>query len=173
MNEIRLKVAYDSQLDNNQDYFGAGHRQCNFTSHWMLVRFLKPELLESDFEKSWANFGDTTDHEAGTQCLATFGIKSEWRYDLSKRRIMDQLALGFPVPLGVAYKKSGHIVLATGYNEQGLLIHDPYGVRHGINDSYDVGANGAYDQYTWKTLDQILLDGGPSAGWGRIVEKVV
>lgn len=171
MSEVKLKVTYDSQLDNNTDYFGAGFRQCNFTSHLMMAQFLKPEIRESQFERKWHEFGDTTDHAAGTKALAFFGINSEWRYDLSCRRILDQLTLGFPVPLGVAYKVSGHIVLAVGYNNKGLLIHDPYGIRRGAHDSYDVGADGSYDLYSWGILDQVLFDGGPSAAWGRIVAK--
>lgn len=171
MPEIKLAVAYDSQLDNCTDYFGAGFRQCNFTSNFMMANFLKPDLLESVFMKKWNDYGDSTDHEAGTRALNFFCIQSEWRYDLSKRRIMDQLALGIPVPLGVAYKSSGHIVCAVGYNDKGFIIHDPYGVRHGANDSYDIGADGSYDLYSWGILDQILFDGGPSAAWGRIAKK--
>lgn len=173
MNELRLNVLYETQLDNSEDYFGAGWRQCNFTSHLMLVRFLKkdntPEL-EEQLAASWYIYGDTTDHDACTKCLKKFDINSEWHYDLSRRRIMDQLSQGFPVPLGLAYKSSGHIVIATGYNEDGLLIHDPYGIRDGANDYYDVGANGAYDYYSWAVLDQVLFDGGASSGWGRIVK---
>jgi len=171
MSEIRLNVPYESQLDNNTDYFGAGFRQCNFTSHLMAVRFLKPGIRESQFERKWYEFGDTTDHVAGTKCLAFFGIDSEWRENLSKRHIMDQLAQEIPVPLGVAYKSSGHIVLAIGCNDQGLLIHDPYGIRHSAHDSYDVGANGAYDLYTWGILDQVLFDIGQNSAWGRIIRK--
>lgn len=174
MDELRLKVPYESQLDNSEAYFGAGWRQCNFTSHLMLVRFLKndnsPEL-ESQLTKTWYAYGDTTDHEACTRCLKDYGIDSEWCYDLSRRRVMDQLSVGFPVPLGVAYKSSGHIVIAVGYNEKGFLIHDPYGIRHGAHDSYDVGADGSYDLYSWDVLDQVLFDGGASSGWGRIVKR--
>ncbi len=80
------------------------------------------------------------------------------------------LKAGYPVVLGLAYKSSGHMVLATGFdlNKEQILIHDPYGIRHGTSNSYEIGANGAYDPYSFGTLEQIWLDMGAEAGWGRV-----
>ncbi len=80
------------------------------------------------------------------------------------------LKAGYPVVLGLAYKSSGHMVLATGFNldKEQIFIHDPYGIRHGTSNSYEIGANGAYDPYSFVTLEQIWLDMGAEAGWGRV-----
>lgn len=176
-----LQVPYYKQIDNDSNLFGTGYRQCNLTSHAMALEFLTKGKLsqeakrlglsepESYYGKLLDKYGDTIDHGAHTACIAQeFGIASEWRTDLSRSKIEDQLKKGKPVPIGVAYKSSGHIVLAVGFTAYGLLIHDPYGVRHGAADSYDVGANGANDSYSWKLLDQIYWDYGPNSGWGRI-----
>ena len=53
-------------------------------------------------------------------------------------------------------------------DKEQIFVHDPFGIRHGASDVYEVGANGAYDPYSFGTLEQIWLDIGAEAGWGRV-----
>ena len=145
---IKLDVPYFSQLDNDTMYFGAGSRQCNLTSCAMFLAFLIPELIEcewhndferfeSDYGETLSKYGDTTNHRAQTRALMAFGVESYFSYTLSLKDLILCLRNGYPVVLGVAYKKSGHIVVATGFNldKEQIYIHDPYGVRHGFSDA--------------------------------------
>ncbi len=179
--EVVLSVPYFSQVDNATDDHGPGYRQCNLTVHAMAIDFLTKGALskkakelgfcepESYYGKLLAHYGDTTKHLPHTQCIAQeFDIRSEWRYDLRKTDLIAQLDKQIPVPMGVAYKKAGHIILGVGYDDVGLLVHDPYGVRQGTSDSYNVGVSGAHDRYTWNLLNRIYWDKGSDCGWGRI-----
>ena len=176
----KLDIPYFSQLDNDTHYFGPGSRQCNLTSCAMFLAALEPKLVEKsklanykEFESFYGEtlnkYGDTTDHDAQTKALRDLGVETYFSYNLSHADLMLCLKAGYPVVLGLAYKSSGHMVVATGYNldKEQIYIHDPYGIRYGTSNSYDIGANGAYDPYSFDTLEKIWLDMGAEAGWGR------
>ena len=180
---VKIPVPYYCQIDNDTDYFGTGYRQCNLTTHAMALAYLRPEFVkrsalngfsepESYYGSKLHKWGDTTDHNAHTRCLeADFGINSTWNIELSKEVILRQLEAGLPVPAGVIYKSSGHILLFVGYTEDGLLVHDPYGTRDGSADIYAVGVGGEYDFYSWGLLNKIYFDSSGEGGWGRIFYK--
>ena len=181
----KLPVPYFSQLDNSTLRFGPGSRQCNLTSCAMLLAYLRPKLAEnidltiySEFESFYGHildkYGDTTDHNAQTLALEELGVKTHFSYTLNVEDIIRSIGKNYPVVLGVAYKSSGHIVIATGYDKENKLIyvHDPYGVRLGASNNYNIGENGAYDVYTFDLLKEIWTDNGPNTGWGRIVQSV-
>ena len=184
--EIRLKVPYCSQLDNDTSIFGAGWRQCNTTSNTMLADFLLEGAIsksardkgypepESFYMRVVAKYGDTVDHDAQTKALKELGIESYFSYTLSGKDLINSLSAGIPIVVGFAYKGSGHICVVVGYepSSKTWMIHDPYGIRHGYSDSYDVGANGAFDQYSNDVMQAVFWDQGGEAGWGRIVTSV-
>jgi hypothetical protein len=186
---LRLPVTYRSQMDNNPKWHGAPNRQCNVTSTVMMLDFiLKGELskrsAEAGFREPEGYYGkilrqkydaDTTDHDGHTVCLKEeFGVSSYWSKNLSARDIRRQLELRIPVVIGVAFKISGHIVCIVGIDESRgtYLVHDPYGIRYGASNSYDVGARGAYDIYSFDVMDQLFWDGGAETGWGRIITEI-
>lgn len=181
MSTVKLAVPYYSQLNNDTDYFGAGERQCNLTTHAMLVSYLQPDFAkrsarngfsepESYYGSKLQKYGDTTDHNAHTECLRRdFGIDSYWTTKLSKSEIISELDKSIPVPAGVSYKSSGHILLFVGYTQDGLLVHDPYGTRDGSADIYAVGVGGEYDFYSWGLLNKVYFDAPGEGGWGRII----
>jgi uncharacterized protein YvpB len=181
MTTVKLSVPYYYQVDNNTDYFGTGYRQCNLTAHAMMVAYLQPEFVkrsvangfdepESYYGSKLYKYGDTTDHNAHTQCLRhEFRIESRWCTQLSKSEIISQIDNKYPVPAGVIYKSSGHIVLIVGYTDDGFLIHDPYGTRDGSADIYAVGVGGSYDFYSWGLLNKVYFDAPGEGGWGRLV----
>ena len=183
--EVKLEVPYYSQLDNSTHLFGPGSRQCNISSCSMYAAYLNKESVRLSKELGYntfedyysdvlADYGDTTDHSAHTQALKRFKIESYFSYSLSLGDIIKAIKLSVPVVLGLAYKNSGHIVVATGYNltKERVYIHDPYGVRFGSSDSYEVGAAGDFDPYSFELLKHIWTDLGGNAGWGRICTSV-
>lgn len=178
---LKLDVPYFSQVDNSTYHFGPGSRQCNLTSCAMLLAALKPRLAKEvrlnnyiEFESFYGNvlakYGDTTDHSAQTKALRELGVETYFSYTLSHSDLIMSLKAGYPVVLGVAYRSSGHMVIATGFDldKEQVYIHDPYGIRYGASNSYEIGANAAYDPYSFATLEKIWLDMGSEAGWGRI-----
>ena len=178
---LLLNTPYYRQIDNSPKFHGQGWRQCNLTSHAMAVEYLTKKL--SDYTALGFNqpedlygalldkYGDTILHDAHTQCLEKeFGLKSRWRTDLTRADVETQLMKGKPVPAGMAYRSSGHIVLIVGMKKEGLIINDPYGVRLGAQDSYDTEASGECDFYSWTLLNQVFWDAGPNSGWGRIFD---
>lgn len=183
---IKLNVPYFMQLDNDPGVFGPGWRQCNTTSNTMLADYLLRGKLsqaakakgypepESLYMRIVAKYGDTIDHSAQTKALRELGIESYFSYSLSPKDLMLSLSYGIPVVVGFAYKGSGHICCIAGHNpaKKCYLVHDPYGIRHGTSDSYDVGVTAAFDPYPYDTLQQIYWDMGGEAGWGRIVTRV-
>ena len=184
---IKLPVTYRRQTDNEvYSIFGSGSRQCNLTSNTMLADYLlKGELTrkaaeqglkepESYYMRILEKYGDTTDHGAQTRALQKLGIESYFSHSISSQDMMLSLQRKVPVVVGFAYKSSGHICLVVGHDpaKQCWLVHDPYGTRHGDSDSYDIGVGGAYDPYTYSTMQKIFWDMGREAGWGRIVTRV-
>jgi len=183
---IKLPVKYASQLDNDDAIFGPGWRQCNTTSNTMLADFLLNGELsrkaqeqgfpepESVYMRIVVKYGDTTDHDAQTWALKELGIESYFSYSISANDLLLSLKANVPVVVGFAYKGSGHICVIVGHdpvNKQ-WLVHDPYGTRHGADDSYDVGVGGPYDPYDYSVMQQIFWDSGGESGWGRIVTSV-
>lgn len=180
-----LQVLYDSQLDNARDLFGNGNRQCNTSTHAMLVNYLLGGWLEQQmklgkgrdisdvYDNYVAQYGDTTYHEPHTKALAVLGIESVWSTSLSLEFLKRSLQAGVPVAIGMKYKKWGHINLAVGWSEErgGVLVHDPYGTRMGTSDRYLVGQGGPYDLYTFDSMRPLFCPQGNN-GWGRIVTSV-
>jgi len=66
------------------------------------------------------------------------------------------------------------MVVATGFDldKEQIFIHDPYGIRYGATSNYEIGAQAAYDPYTFTLMEQIWVDMGTEAGWGRVTLSV-
>jgi len=179
----KLPVKFFSQLDNAAD----AHRTCNTSSCWMGAMYMRSELWKKSGQDGNADYhfylpkvqqyGDTTDHNAQTRALSELGIESEWRTTLSIEDVKAELDQERPVVLGTLHKGHssspggfGHMILAVGYDETGLLIHDPYGEMDLVNGGYPPGSdlNGEYRHYSYKNLRPRFEVGGAGNGWGRI-----
>lgn len=182
---LKMNVPYYTQHDNNTEYFGPGYRQCNLSCNAMYLAYLKPIVQEHAKQKGFETvedyygfklnkYGDTTDHQAHTKALGDFGVETYFSYSLSLEDLLKSLEKKIPMVMGVKYKIGGHMIIATGYNKdkECIYVHDPYGVRFGSSDMYEVGANGAYDEYSYDLLKHIWVDMGDEAGWGRVLNKV-
>lgn len=180
---LKLNISYFNQRDNWDRYQGSGWRQCCLTSHCMAAEFLldgeigkgakakgyvEPEDL---YGEVLAKYGDTTNVQAHTPCLKEFGLESYFTYSGSIKDLLRCLDAGVPVPIGVAYKASGHYVCAVGYSDRGVWIHDPYGVRLGLSDAYE-NMSGAYDFVSYDWLQLKWVDQGAEAGWMRVMTSV-
>ena len=170
-----LDIKYFAQNDNTAWVGYPGSVQCAPTSYAALAYYLRPELFPSDidepetyykimFEATGYTADDRGNHQAHVETLAKqFNIKGHFTTEATLGQVTESLDKGFPVVLPLNYKKSGHVVLAVGYSDKGLLINDPYGVRHGSAHWYDVindgtTSEGERDLYSWTTLEAVAFD---------------
>jgi len=173
--EINLNVPYYNQVDNYRD----ASRTCNSSSCAMCLEFLKPGTLhgpkgDDAYIQKVFSIGDTTDHSVQTKALASYGVHSEFDYNLGFSDIDKSLSAGKPVVICILHRGSlsaptgGHMVVVRGKTAKGdYYINDPYG---SLNDGY-TGAveNGKNAVYTKEVLRHRWLDhGADKTGWGRI-----
>lgn len=186
-----LKVSYYYQTDN---LGGEGYRECCGTSNAALLNAVTDGWLDAEakrlgiaqpeeiyLKRLFSEYGDTTDHDANTRCLRSFGIESSWRTNLTTADYVRSIDLDIPPVLGFEYKQYGHIVIGVGYrkkdtkNNQPWLayINDPYGKRAGSSNNWESTAPtaGKLDVYSENTFNMVWK-GHLAEGWGRVVHSV-
>lgn len=187
---VKLDVSYFNQGNNADNYFGSGSRQCCLTSNAMAANFiLEDRGLESleqrakrlgffEAESAYGDilkiYGDSTDHTANTAALRKFGLDSYFSTSLSVENAIASLDKKLPMPVGLHYKSSGHIVCLVGYNadEEYFWVHDPYGIRAGRADYYEAigGQSGKYDHYSFDIMEDLWSS--MNDGWGRVFTAI-
>lgn len=186
-----LEVPYYYQIDNPS---GEGYRECCGTSNAAMLNFVTDGWLDAEakrlgiaqpeqiyLDRLFADYGDSTDHNANTRCLRSFGVESEWKTDLTNQDFIRSINLDIPMVLGFEYKKSGHIVLGIGYCEQNektgqswlAYVNDPNGKRRNSSNDWISNAPlaGRLDTYSENTFNTVW-QGNLGNGWGRIVHSV-
>lgn len=73
--------------------------------------------------------------------------------------IIHALDNGQPVILGTYFTRSGHIVLLKGYDQEGVIAHDPWGYALGSYE-YDLTHSGECVRYSWQFLSRNASDVG-------------
>tara|TARA_X000000950_G_scaffold125246_1_gene156696 strand:- start:1014 stop:2183 length:1170 start_codon:yes stop_codon:yes gene_type:complete len=174
---VELKVPYLSQIDSDTDQ---GFRMCFSSSCAMALDYLCPGVLQGhkdDFYLSKVNeVGDTTDPYAQRYALESFGLDVDFRQDLTLSDIKAQLTKGIPVPIGVLHQGpssspagGGHWVIVVGFDEDGLIVNDPYGEMDVINGGYINHTNGDHIRYSYQNLLPRWCVEGEGSGWGMII----
>ncbi|MBT9315085.1 C39 family peptidase [Leptothoe spongobia] len=176
----KLQVMYFSQRDNAAQ----AHRTCNTSSCWMGALYMKTSLWQECGEDQNADlnfylpkveaYGDTTDHGAQTRALESMGVQSAWHTTLTMGDVRKEIDAGRPVVMGVLHKGpassprgGGHMILAVGYDDTGMFIHDPYGDMDLVNGGYPGSTDGSFRHYSNKNLGARFEVDGPGTGWGR------
>lgn len=169
-----LDVPFYPQTDNYKD----ANRTCNSSSCAMVLEYFKPGTLQGPkgddayIRKVFA-IGDTTDHDVQTKVLASYGIKSQFRYNLSFADLDRELAAGRPVCIGILHRgplsapTGGHICVVIGKRGEDYVINDPYG---SLNDGYTGPVtNGKGVVYKRSDLVRRWCPKG-NDGWGRVFD---
>lgn len=169
-----LNVPYFPQTDNYRD----ADRTCNSSSCAMVLEYFKPGTLkgakgDDAYVQKVFSVGDTTDHSVQTKVLNSYGVPSEFRYNLSFADLDRELAAGRPVVIGILHRgplsspTGGHMLVVTGKKGNDYIVNDPYG---SLNDGY-TGAvtNGKGSVYKRSDLQYRWLENNKDkTGWGRI-----
>jgi hypothetical protein len=168
-----LPVPWFPQTDNYRD----PQRTCNSSSCAMCLEYFKPGTLvgskgdDAYIRKVFA-VGDTTDHAVQTRVLQSYGIKSDFRYNLTFADLDRELSAGRPVCIGILHRGSlsaptgGHVLVVIGKTPSGdYVVNDPYG---SLNDNYTGPVtNGRGAVYKKSDLSRRWCPKG-NDGWGRI-----
>ena len=172
-----LNVPYYPQTDNYRD----ADRTCNSSSCAMCLEYFKPGTLngakgDDAYVQKVFTLGDTTSHEVQTNVLASYGVRSEFKYNLGFSDLDRELAAGRPVVIGIYHRgtlsspSGGHMLVVIGKKGVDYVVNDPYG---SLNDGY-TGAvtNGKGAVYKKSDLQYRWLDKGKDkTGWGRIFKS--
>ena len=169
-----LNVPYYPQTDNYRD----ANRTCNSSACAMCLEYFKPGTLvgakgdDAYVQKVFA-IGDTTDHSVQTKVLSSYGIKSEFRYNLGFADLDRELSAGRPVVIGILHRGTlssptgWHMLVVIGKTPTGdYVVNDPYGdLMSGYTTPVNKGKGAVYPvevlKYRW------LEKGKDKTGWGR------
>lgn len=172
--EIWLSVPYYSQRDNHSSEWW---RQCNSSSHAMVLNFVKPGSVASDddyIRRFVEPVGDTTDWGVHGQALRRFGVESAYRQDLGFDDLERSLKAGYPVAIGVYHRGSldapsgGHVLVICGMKPGAFLAQDPWGAPF----SYSNHNGRKVEIPISPSLVRRWLADGDNTGWGRLITVV-
>jgi len=145
-----LNVPHLSQHDN--EYHPSG--TCNLTCAAMVLRFhgikpRKPGMQFEDelFEFVWDNKLSRHSPEDIAKVIRAFGCQDRFTWNGTIVEIKQSIDAGNPCIIHGMFTREGHIVVARGYDEKGLIVNDPNGefFEHG----YDTRASGAGLHYSY------------------------
>jgi hypothetical protein len=169
-----LNVPWFPQTDN----YTQPDRTCNSSSCAMCLEYFKPGTLpgakgDDAYLKKVIATGDTTDHSVQTRVLNSYGLSSDFFYNLGFDDLDRELSAGRPVVIGILHRGSlsnptgGHMLVVTGKRGNDYVVNDPYGsLNDGYTGSVSNGKGAVYKrsdlQYRW------LEKNKDNTGWGRI-----
>jgi hypothetical protein len=169
-----LPVPWFPQTDNFRD----PQRTCNSSSCAMCLEYFKPGTLkgpkgDDEYIRKVFAVGDTTDHAVQTRVLQSYGVRSEFRYNLSFEDLDRELSARRPVCIGILHRGTlsaptgGHILVVIGRTPSGdYVVNDPYG---SLNDRYTGPVtNGKGAVYKRSDLIRRWTVDGSKSGWGRV-----
>ena len=169
MTEHRLRVPYESQLDNRS---GSGYRECFSSSCAMLARYWGRVRNDDDYNQIRSGFGDTTSAQAQLQALRFLGLKSHFWTNGRQQDLERELRAGRPVAVGWLHRGhvsnptgGGHWSVAVGLWAQGVVMHDPNGEALLVSGGYARNTNGASLNYSWRNWLPRWEADGPRTGW--------
>jgi len=159
-NSVRLKVPYKSQLDNQNNPTGT----CNLTSIAMCLAYFgvkakSHEQLEDELYKyaliRGYNYKSPYDL---ARIVKEYGLKDIFKTNATIEEVKSWLVNGNPTVLHGYFTSFGHIVVAVGFDNRGLLVHDPYG--EWFSTGYRTDLSGAYLHYSYGLIHRTCMHDG-------------
>jgi len=164
-----LNVEYMSQRDNYRD----ATRTCFSSSCAMMLKYLKPDSIVSDddyIRKVFYN-GDSTESTAQIKALFNYGLQARFFNRANVNTIKTQIDNNKPVPVGFLHKGTvqspsggGHWACVIGYDDDGFIVHDPWGELDLITGEY-INTTGINLHYSYKNFNPRWMVEGVSTGW--------
>ncbi len=175
---VKLDVPYRSQMNNVLNPTGA----CNVTSIAMSLLYfgVQPQNPTAfpQFEDELYDYTERHDldrHNATdlAKLVAAYGCRDDFSSTASLNDVKQWLSSQKPVILQGYFTSFGHIVVAVGYDDMGLIIHDPYGEWHSWgydrNDTNGNNRKGKYQNYSYKLIESTCMPDGNL--WAHFIAK--
>ncbi|MEL0590685.1 MAG: C39 family peptidase [Planktothrix rubescens PR222] len=152
---------YKSQLDNFYNPTGS----CNVTSIAMCLQYLgiprrtsggqfEDELYEYAIKKGYSRWSPYD----LAKIVKDYGAKDFFSERATLEELQDWLADGKPAVIHGYFTSFGHIMPVVGYDEKGLLVHDPYG--EWFPSGYRTDLSGAYLPYSYNLIRRVCMPDG-------------
>lgn len=164
--EFRLKVPYFHQLDNVNDPTGT----CNVTSVAMCLGYYGYKYTPDQL------FNIARDNRPSLDIQSPFDLQKLIRlcgasdnFQISGKIEKIKLAINDKKPCIIHgyFTRSGHIVVIVGYNDKGLIVHDPYG--EWFSNGYDTSIDGEYLTYSYEMINRLCAPDGDL--WTHVVSN--
>jgi uncharacterized protein YvpB len=156
-----LNTPFFPQTDNIFNPNGA----CNVTSIAMCLSFLgivgdgsSPQLEDQLYQlclsKSWSRHSPID----LVKVVRFKGKKDTFITNGTIEQIKKHIDRGFPCVIHGYFTRSGHIIEVHGYDEKGLICHDPYG---SYQDGYSSKvSNGKNINYSYDLIKRVCMPDG-------------
>lgn len=173
-----LQVRYFSQRDSTTEH---ALRMCFSSSCAMLLETLKPGTLQGPngddaYLGRVLRYGDTTDATSQIKALQSFGIEASLVRNAGWQTIQQQIDRGIPTPIGILHKGpvtaptgGGHWICAIGYDDDAVIVHDPFGDLDLVAGRY-LNNWGARLRYSRQNLGPRWMVEGPGSGWAILAK---
>jgi hypothetical protein len=173
---VKLSIPYKSQRDNELNPDGS----CNVTSIAMALTFLGVDRKSSDgqFEDELYDYAETNGlsrhnpHDLA-RVVADYGCRDDFRADGTIAQAQEWLADGKPAVIHGYFTDFGHIVTLAGYDDQGFLVHDPFGEWHAwgydLNEPDAENGKGEYIHYSYDLIRRLCIP--DDSFWLHLISK--
>ena len=166
---IRLDVPFKSQLDNRLNPTGS----CNVTSIAMCLAYfgVKPKgsgQLEDELYKYMeANNLSRHSPEDLAQVVRDYGLRDDFTVSGSVKRCCQHIQAGNPCVVHGYFTSFGHIIVLMGFDDEGFIVHDPYG--EWFPSGYRTDFSGESLHYSYKLIERTCIPDGQF--WVHYISK--
>ncbi|MBD1939088.1 C39 family peptidase [Microcoleus sp. FACHB-68] len=169
--KVLLNVPYKSQLDNVVDPFSA----CNVTAIAMGLEYLGVKAksakvqLEDELSAHCKEKGlDRQKPYDLAKVVTNYGRKDIFSEYATENQIRDWLGAGLPAVTHGWFTNAGHIITIIGYDEEGFIVHDPYGEY--FVDGYRTDLSGASLHYSYELIHRTCV-GSDKSFWVHFLSR--
>ncbi|MBD2022548.1 C39 family peptidase [Leptolyngbya sp. FACHB-36] len=167
---VKLPIPYKSQLDNQENPTGS----CNVTSLAMCLTFLGARRKQSrgQFEDELYQYAEDyglsrhDPHDLAT-IVERYGCRDDFRANATIEQVQDWLCEGKPIVIHGYFTSFGHIVVITGFDESGFIVHDPYG--EWTPYGYRTDLSGQSVRYSYSMIKNLCIPDGNF--WVHFISK--
>lgn len=167
---IRLNIPYKSQLDNEENPTGS----CNVTSLAMCLQFLeaKRKTGVGQFEDELYRYAEDNglsrhDPHDLAVIVERYGCRDDFRSNATIAQVKEWLTDGKPIVIHGYFTTFGHIVVITGFDSTGFIVHDPYG--EWTPYGYRTDRSGQAVHYSYDMIKSLCIPDG--SFWVHFISK--
>lgn len=161
---------YKPQTDNYFNPTGS----CNVTSIAMCMQYLgvprrksygqfEDELYEYAIDRGYSRWSPYD----LAKIVKDYGAKDYFTERATLEELQDWIADGKPAVIHGYFTAFGHIMPVVGFDEKGLLVHDPYG--EWFSSGYRTDLSGAYLRYSYALIRRVCMPDGDF--WVHFITK--